>query len=68
MRAQFRPRPFARAIHSHRAITTRPETIASVMRVFRSLIWAAVRLGFALRSAALMSPSEGQRDDQGRWC
>src|ERR1700689_5073898 len=54
MRAQVLPWPFVRAIHSHRAITTRPAAIASVMSVFRSRTWTAVRPGFALRSAALM--------------
>src|SRR6204780_2407589 len=54
MRAQVLPWPFVRAIHNHRAITTRPTAIASVRSVFRSRTWAAVRPGFALRSAALM--------------
>jgi len=48
-------RPFARAIHSHAAITARPKTIASVMSVFTSRTWAAVRRGCAVRSAAGMA-------------
>jgi hypothetical protein len=45
MRAQFRPRPLARAIHVHRAGTTRPTAIAVVMMSgLQVLIWAAVRL------------------------
>jgi len=61
MRAQFLPWPFARAIHSHRVITNAPEAIASVMSVFRSLTWAGVRVGFALRSSALVSPMRSAR-------
>ena len=56
IRAQFLPWPLTRASHSQTAIRTRPETIASVMSVFRSRTWAAVRPGFALRSAAFVSP------------
>jgi hypothetical protein len=45
MRAQFRPWPFVRAIHSHRAITPRPPTITTVMMSgLRWLSWAAVRM------------------------
>ncbi len=44
MRAQFRPWPFARAIHTHTAGTTSPETNVSVMMSGRRwLSWAAVR-------------------------
>src|ERR1700677_3706305 len=32
LRAQFRPWPFARAIHIHRAIGTRSKTIVSAMK------------------------------------
>ena len=43
IRAQFRPWPFARAIHSHRATPITPETTASVMmNVFSWLTWATV--------------------------
>ena len=44
MRAQFRPRPLARAIHSHRATGTRAQSIDTVMNsVVSWLTWAAVR-------------------------
>ena len=44
VRAQVRPWPLARAIHSHRAGTTRPETSVTVMMSGRRwLSWAAVR-------------------------
>ena len=57
MRAQFLPWPFARAIHSHRPIPTRPETIARLMmNVLSWLTWAAVRLGRAFLIAALVPP------------
>jgi hypothetical protein len=55
IRAQFLPWPFACAIRGHKPITARPKTIASVMSVFTSLTWAAVRRGVAVRSAALMA-------------
>ena len=55
MRAQFRPWPFALAIHSHSATPTTPETMASVMmNVFSWLTWAVVRVGRALWIAALV--------------
>ncbi len=59
MRAQFRPWPSTRAIHSHRAITTRPNTISTVrMSGFSWPSWAAVTLWprHRQRAAAVMSP------------
>ena len=54
-RAQFLPWPFALAIHSHSAMPTTPETMASVMmNVFSWLTWAAVRVGRAFLIAALV--------------
>jgi hypothetical protein len=53
--AQFRPWLLARAIHSHSAIPTRPEMIASVMmNVFSWLTWDVVRVGRAFLIADLV--------------
>ena len=55
IRAQFRPWPFALAIHSHSAMPITPETMASVMmNVFSWLTWAAERVGRAFLIAALV--------------
>jgi hypothetical protein len=57
IRAQFLPRPFARAIHSHSATPITPDTTASaMMNVFSWLTWVAVRVGRAFLIASLVPP------------
>jgi len=55
MRAQFRPRPFARAIHSHSAVMISRVTVTTMMMTaLCSLTWAAVRLARCGQRTACM--------------